>query len=100
MSETRSLTRNLMFGVYSGAIATVTAVVGHKLVTTLWTTVTGDEPPDPNDPTVPPGRAFAWVMANAVGIGVLGVAANRFAANRWLKFADELPSTRQVNVKF
>ena len=40
MSETRSLTRNLMFGVYSGAIATVTAVVGHKLVTTLWTTVT------------------------------------------------------------
>ena len=61
--------------------------------------MTGEEPPDPNDPNVPPGRAFAWVMANALGIGVLGVAANRFAASRWLKFAKELPQTRPVNVR-
>lgn len=95
-----SVTRNLMFNAYSGVIAAVTAVVAHKLVDTLWSTVTGEEPPEPNDPTTPPGRAFAWVLANAVGIGVLGVAANRFAASRWVHFTgDNAPTVRTVNLK-
>jgi len=95
-----SVTRTMMFNAYAGAIAATAAVVGHKLVDTLWSAVTGDEPPEPNDPTTPPGRAFAWVLANAVGIGLLGVAANRFAASRWLKFSpDGLPSTRSVSLK-
>ncbi len=95
-----SVTRNLMFNVYSGAIAAAVAVVGHKLVESLWTSVTGEAPPDPNNPSTPPNQAFAWVLANAVGIGVLGVAANRFSASRWVKFSGEdLPTSRTVNLK-
>ncbi len=95
-----SVTRNLMFNAYSGAIAALTAVVAHKVVDTLWTVVTGEEPPQPNDPDTPPNKAFAWVLANAIGIGVLGVAANRFAASRWKKFSgEELPHARSVSLK-
>ncbi len=96
-----SVTRNLMFNAYSGGIAALTAVVAHKVVDTLWKVVTGEKPPVANDPAVPPAKAFGWVLANAVGIGVLGVAANRFAAQRWLKFSGEesLPSMRSVNLR-
>ena len=96
-----SVTRNLMFNAYSGGVAALTAVVAHKVVDTLWTVVTGEEPPEANDPAVPPAKAFAWVLANAVGIGLLGVAANRFAAQRWLKLSGEkdLPSMRAVNLR-
>lgn len=96
-----SVTRNLMFNAYSGGVAALTAVVAHKVVETLWTTVTGEEPPQANDPAVPPAKAFGWVIANAVGIGLLGVAANRFAAQRWLKFSGEdgARSMRTVNVR-
>lgn len=99
VGECMSVTRTMMFNAYSGALAALTAVVGHKIVDTLWTSVTGEEPPQPNDPAVPAGKAFAWVMANAVGIGMLGVAANRFAAKRWLQFAGDLPSSRSVSLK-
>ena len=95
-----SVTRTMMFNAYSGALAALTAVVAHKVVDTLWTTVTGEEPPQPNDPAVPAGKAFAWVMANALGIGALGVAANRFAAQRWIKFAGDMPAARSVSLKF
>ena len=64
-----SVTRTMMFNAYSGAVAAVTAVVAHKIVDSLWSVVTGEEPPQPNDPTVPAGKAFAWVLANAAGIG-------------------------------
>lgn len=95
-----SVTRNMMYNAYTGVIAAVTTIVGHKIVDSVWTAVTGEEPPDPNDPGTPPNKAFAWVLANALGIGVLGVAANRFAASRWLKFSGEQPpSMRSVNLK-
>lgn len=97
-----SVTRNLMFNAYSGGVAALTAVVAHKAVDAVWKTVTGEEPPEVNDPAVPPTKAFAWVLANAIGIGILGVAANRFAARRWAQFSgsDVLPSMRTVNVRF
>ncbi len=96
-----SVTRNLMFNAYSGAVAALTAVIAHKIIDTGWTVVTGEEPPQANDPSVPPAKAFAWVLANAAGIGLLGVAANRFAAKRWLAFSGEADarSMRTVNVR-
>ncbi len=93
------MARTMMFNAYSGAIAALALLVGHQMVDTLWKTVTGEEPPEPNDPTTPPDKAFAWVVANAIGIGVVGVAANRFAASRWLKYNDELPTTRNVSLR-
>ena len=40
------------------------------------------------------------IRDSAIGIGILGVAANRFAAGRWAKFTGEQPpSTRSVNLK-
>lgn len=94
-----SVTRTMMFNVYSSAIAAVTAVVAHKVVDSLWSAVTNEEPPQPNDPAVPPAKAFAWVAANALGIGLAGVAANRFAASRWQRFSGSMPTLRSVNLK-
>ena len=95
-----SVARNMMFNAYSGAAAAITAVVAHKIVDGLWSAVTGEEPPQPNDPSTPPAKAIAWVLANAVGIGLLGIAANRFTASRWAKFSGDLPSARSVSLKF
>lgn len=94
-----SVAKNMMFNAYTGAVAALTALAAHKAVDVLWKTVTGEEPPEPNDPSVPANKAFAWVAANALSMGILGVAANRFAANRWLRYNDELPTTRSVNVR-
>ena len=95
-----SLSRTFMYNAYSGAIAAVTAVVAAKLVNTAWQAATGEKPPVANDPTTPAPKAFAWLFATAVGIGSLTLAANRFAASRWVKLTGEVPSTlRNVNLK-
>ena len=62
--------------------------------------VTGEEPPEPNDPDVPTGQAIAWVVAVAVGVGLSQVLINRFAAKRWSAFTGEGQSSRPVNLRF
>lgn len=95
-----SVTRNMMFNVYAGGVAAITTVVAHQVVQGLWRSVTGEEPPEPNDPATPSKKALTWVLANAVGIGVLGVLANRFAASRWEQFSGApVRSTRSVSLR-
>lgn len=94
-----SFSRKLMWNVYSGGIAAVTALVAHKVVNSVWTTVTGADTPDPNDPAIPGREAIAWALASGIGIGMAQLVVNRFAAQRWEAFTGEhVPSTRPVTV--
>lgn len=94
-----SVSQNMMFNAYSGVISAVAALAGHRLVDGAWKAATGELPPDPNDPRTPAGEAFLWLGLNAVCIGGLGLLANRFAAQRWLKYSRDLPTTKTVHVR-
>ena len=90
-----------MFTFTSAAvIAAVAAIAAKKAVDGAWTFVTGDEPPDPNDPHIPTSTAALRVMAVAVGVGLSQVVANRFAASRWEAFTGAVSPLRSVNVRF
>ncbi len=94
-----SVTRNIMWNAYSGLIAAGSTIAAHKVVDGLWRAVTGDEPPDPNDPATPLTEAMLWAVAGGLGIALSQVVVNRFAANRWEKFTGHLPpNMRNVHV--
>lgn len=93
------ISRKLVWNLYSATVATVSALVAKKAVDAAWSFVTGDEPPDPNDPATPAGEAFAWILAVAVGVGVSQVFANRFAAQRWSAYTGETSPRRSVNLR-
>ncbi len=92
--------RGILWGLYSAGVAALAAVITHKAVNKGWELVTGEEPPEPNDPTVPAREALLWVLASAIGIGLGQVFANRFAAQRWEAFTGSPPpSIKHVNMK-
>ena len=66
-----SVTRNIMWNAYSGLIAAGSTIAAHKVVDGLWRAVTGDEPPDPNDPATPLTEAMLWAVAGGLGIAPL-----------------------------
>lgn len=85
-----NLSRTVMWNAYSAAVAAGTALVAHKLVDALWTTITGDEDaPSTGDPDVPLAKAVAWAVLSGLGIGVTQLVANRIAAERWQHFTGE-----------
>lgn len=94
------LSQKIVWNLYSAAFGAVAAIVAKKAVDGAWHFVTGDEPPEPNDPHVPTSEAAAWVMALAVGVGLSQVLANRFAASRWEAFTGTTSPIRNVNMRF
>lgn len=93
------ISRKLVWNLYAGGIAALTAVVTKKGLDAGWKSVTGHEPPEVNDPATPPAEALAWAMALAVGLGLTGVFVNRFAAQRWERFTGEPSPVRSVNFR-
>ncbi len=79
------ISKRLLWGLYAGGLSAMTTVVAAKLVNKAWAAVTGDVPPDPNDPEVPLRRALTWALASGVGIGLSQLLANRLAADHWAK---------------
>ncbi|MCL2782561.1 MAG: DUF4235 domain-containing protein [Propionibacteriaceae bacterium] len=73
-----SLKNKIAFGVL-GAVAGSVAV---KALNGGWTRVTGQEPPDPNDPDVPVVQALAWVVASGLVLAGAQVLVNRFGIRR------------------
>lgn len=63
-----------------GALATITA---QRLVSAGWRTVTGHEPPNPNDPQVSTATAISWTIASGVGLAVAQLLVSRFAARQF-----------------
>lgn len=76
------MSKKLTWKVYSIVLGIVTTVVAQKAVTGAWKIVTGDEPPDPNDPSTPAMEAAIWTLASGLGLGVAHFASNRFIAHR------------------
>lgn len=67
-----------------GAVATTVAVfVARKLVTAVWTRVTGKVPPtDPADPSVSVGEALGWAAAAGITIEAARLFATRATTKR------------------
>lgn len=93
------LSRKLVWNLYAGGVAAVTALATKKALDGGWKAVTGQEPPDVNDPATPAREALAWAIALALGLGVTGVFVNRLAAQRWEKFTGEPSPVRSVNLR-
>lgn len=93
------VTRKLVGNLYAGGVGALAALVTHKLVDGAWRLVTGEEPPEPDDPSTPLSQALVWALAMAIGVGVSQVLVNRLAAQRWKSFTGEDLPIRRVNLK-
>lgn len=78
-----SATEKILWKVYAGVLGAVSTLVAQKLVHGAWKFATGDEPPEPNDPNTPIIEAVIWALASGVGVGVVQLLTNRFAARRF-----------------
>ena len=94
------ISRRLLWNVYAGGIAALTAIGTKKALDGVWKVVTGDEPPDVNDPATPPREALAWAAAMALGLSLSGVFVNRLASHRWEKFTGEPSPARNLSFRF
>ena len=89
--------KKLLWNLYAGGIGAITTVVAAKVVNGVGQAVTGDAPPDPNDPGVPLRRALTWAVASGIGIGLAQLLVNRIAADQWTKaMGTPAPSFRKT----
>ena len=92
--------QKIVWNAYSTVVGIAAAVATKKAVDGAWVFVTGEEPPEPNDPSTPTTHAAVWVLAMAVGVGLSQVLINRFAARRWEAFTGSASPLRHVNLRF
>lgn len=78
---------SLEFKIVAGALGAIATFAVQKLISASWKQITGQEPPDPDDPEASTVSAVAWVAASAVGVAVVQVATRRFAARRYAALA-------------
>ncbi len=93
------LSQKIVWNLYAGGIAALTALVAKKGLDGAWSVVTGEEPPDLADPAVPQRTALTWALLVAVGLGVTQVFVNRFAARQWEKYSGTAAPARSVNFR-
>ena len=94
------ISQKVVWNGYSALVGAVAAIATKKAVDAAWTFVTGEEPPEPNDPDTPTSHAALWVMSMALGVGLSQVLVNRFAARRFEKFTGHRGALRRVNLRF
>ena len=88
--------QKLIWKLYAGVLGAVTSFAALKLVTLLWKTLTGNEPPTPTDPRTPLSQALSWALASAIGVRVTQIVTQRFAARRWSdEMGTEAPARRR-----
>ncbi|AXE38934.1 hypothetical protein JS278_01775 [Acidipropionibacterium virtanenii] len=76
----------LLWKVYAAAAGALTTFVAQKVVTGVWTIVTGDEtPPESSDPDVPAFKAFSWALASGIGIAGSQLLINRAVRSHQLR---------------
>jgi len=64
-------------------LGAVAASLAARVLNGGWQRVTGEEPPDPNDPEVPVIQALAWVAASGLIMAGAQVLVNRLGIRRW-----------------
>lgn len=88
------------WSLWSGILGAATMLFAHKAVNQSWKIVTGEAPPEPNDPDTPASRAFTWALVSGLGLALAQLAVNRFAARRWTaETGRPAPSLKSVNLK-
>lgn len=65
-----------------GALGALTTVVMQKVIRQGWTTITGKEPPEPDNLEASTATVVAWVAASAIGVTIAQVLVKRIAAKR------------------
>ena len=79
--------------VYSRLVIVGLTALGGVLVKIgmekIWSAVTGENPPDVNDPEVPAVVALTWAVASAAAFTVLQIMTSRYAGKRNLKVAKD-----------
>ena len=91
-------TQSLVWKIYAGAVGAVTTIATQKLITQVWKMVSGEEPPEPNDPDTPLYLALTWAIASGIGIGATQLMVNRFTARQWQRsIGTQPPSMNKVS---
>ena len=85
---------SMIYKVAAGALGALTTIVAQKVVSAGWRSVTGHEPPNPDDPNVSTLSAISWTIASGVGLAVAQLLVTRFAARQFGEQSDaaERPS--------
>lgn len=92
--------QKLLWKIYVGVLGAVATIAAQKGLEAAWKGATGDEPPSPTDPKTPLAQAVIWALASGVGVGVVQLLANRFAANRWqASMGVDAPDLPKINFK-
>ncbi|MDR0435346.1 MAG: DUF4235 domain-containing protein [Propionibacteriaceae bacterium] len=76
-------------------VGMLASMVAQKAVQAVWGALTGEEPPNPNDPEVPAPVAFTWAIASGIGLLVAQVFSNRYAARKYAK-----PVNKPARIEF
>jgi len=79
------MSSNFTYKVLAGLLGAVSTLVVQRFVTASWKTITGDEPPNPNDPDVSTAEAVSWTVASAVGLAVAQILVNRYTTRRFAR---------------
>jgi len=66
-----------------GVLGVAAGSVAARALNGGWQQVTGNTPPDPNDPEVPVMQALAWVAISGLIMAGAQVLVNRFGMRRW-----------------
>lgn len=83
---------NMGWRIVGTGSAVVAGVLTRKLVTKVWTAITGSEPPaNPEHPEVTWPEAIGWAVLSGVAVAVARLVATRTAADRWVKSTGSLP---------
>jgi hypothetical protein len=81
-------------GIVNGIVAIGATFAVRKVITVLWTRVTGKEPPiRPEDPRVALPEALGWSLLTGVTIGTARLLAIRLAAGRRHTGQDNEPAS-------
>ncbi len=68
--------------VYATLLSTLVTFVAGFALKKVWTAVTGEAPPDPEDPEVPVRQALIWFLASGIGVGVAQLFVSRTTTKR------------------
>ncbi len=83
---------NLGWKLTGGLGAVVASIAARKVITGLWKTATGAEPPaNPEDPDTTWQEALGWALASGAAVGVARLLATRKAAQYYRNSTGHLP---------
>ncbi|MDR0848831.1 MAG: DUF4235 domain-containing protein [Propionibacteriaceae bacterium] len=78
--------------IYTTLMAAAVTFVAGFIIKKIWTVVTGEEPPNPEDLDVPTKQAVTWFLASGVGVGVAQLLVSRTIKARVKTMGKKLPA--------